>query len=129
MKIITNSEKETFEFAREFAMQLSGGETICMTGTLGAGKTAFSKGIADGLGVDKIVTSPTFVLMKNYTARHGAIDKFAHIDAYRLSGTQDLEAIGATDYIDDKNCITVNGNGYGVRDSCKSYAINCCPLN
>ena len=116
MKIITKSEKETYNFAREFAMQLAGGETICMVGDLGSGKTAFSKGLASGLGVDKIITSPTFVLMKNYEAKNGSIDKFAHIDAYRLSDANDLEAIGATDYINDDNCITAIEWADRVRD-------------
>ncbi|NCN07719.1 tRNA (adenosine(37)-N6)-threonylcarbamoyltransferase complex ATPase subunit type 1 TsaE [Candidatus Falkowbacteria bacterium] len=107
MKIITNSEQETFALAYDFASQLNGGETLCLIGDLGAGKTAFSKGLAKGLGVEKIVTSPTFVLMKNYIAKAGNINKLAHIDAYRLTSGQDLEAIGSSDYINDNNCVTI----------------------
>jgi len=106
-KIITNSEKETYQFAKDFSAKLKGGETLCLIGDLGAGKTAFTKGLASGLGVEKIITSPTFVLMKNYLANFGHIDKLAHIDAYRLSNGKDLEVIGASDYINDKNCVTV----------------------
>ncbi len=107
MKQITHSELETFNLAKEFATTLKGGETICLIGDLGAGKTAFSKGLASGLGVEKIVTSPTFVLMKNYVANSGHINKVAHIDAYRLTGAEDLEAIGALDYMNDNTCVTI----------------------
>lgn len=107
MKNITHSEQETYQFAKDFSASLKGGETLCLIGDLGAGKTAFTKGLASGLGIDKIITSPTFVLMKNYPANFGQIDKLAHIDAYRLPGGSDLEAIGISDYINDKKCITV----------------------
>lgn len=107
MKKITHSEQETYQLAKDFSTQLKGGETLCLIGDLGAGKTAFTKGLASGLGVEKIVTSPTFVLMKNYPAKLNNIDKLAHIDAYRLSNGSDLEAIGVSDYINDENCVTV----------------------
>lgn len=116
MKKITNSEQETRDLAKEFALSLKGGETICMVGNLGSGKTVFSKGLAAGLGVEKTVTSPTFVLMKNYIANLNKIDKFTHIDAYRLSNGGELEDIGVSDYIEDKNCITVIEWADRVRD-------------
>ena len=106
-KIITNSEKETFEFAKDLAQTLKGGETLCLVGDLGCGKTAFTKGLASGLGVEQIVTSPTFVLMKIYPINSDHINKIVHIDAYRLLNGSDLEAIGASDYINDKSCVTV----------------------
>jgi tRNA threonylcarbamoyladenosine biosynthesis protein TsaE len=107
MKIITHSEQETRDWAIKFARGFVGGKTLCLIGDLGAGKTAFSKGIASGLSVDKIVTSPTFVLMKNYTAQGNDVDSLAHIDAYRLSSGQDLLDIGVADYIDNPNCVTI----------------------
>lgn len=125
-KYITNSEQETFELAKNFASQLTGGETLCLVGDLGAGKTAFSKGLAKGLGVEKIVTSPTFVLMKNYVASYNNINKVAHIDAYRLSNGQDLEAIGANDYIHDNNCVTIIEWADRVKDI---WPDNCIEIN
>lgn len=117
MKIITNSEKETIRFASKFAGSLKGGEVLCLVGDLGSGKTAFTKGLAKGLGVKNIITSPTFVLMKNYNiVGKKAIKRVAHIDAYRLSDGGDLEAIGATDFFDDKNCVTVIEWADRVRD-------------
>lgn len=104
-KIITKSEKETFAFARKFASGLSGGEVLALYGDLGSGKTAFTKGLAKGLGVKNIITSPTFVLMKVYD--YSRNKKLVHIDAYRLGGGNDLEMIGASDYFGDKNSVVV----------------------
>ncbi|MFA4872147.1 MAG: tRNA (adenosine(37)-N6)-threonylcarbamoyltransferase complex ATPase subunit type 1 TsaE [Patescibacteria group bacterium] len=119
MKIITKSEKETFEIAKNFTATLKGGEALCLIGELGSGKTVFAKGIAKGLGIKKIITSPTFVLMKVYPVKYPAqrrgapkalfngVNQFIHIDAYRLNRGKDLEAIGAKDYLNNKNCVTV----------------------
>jgi len=112
-KYITNSEKETYNLAEQFASTLSGHETVCMVGDLGSGKTAFTKGLASGLGVEKIITSPTFVLMKNYQGNKFSL---AHIDAYRLSNSDELEAIGVDDNIKNKKCITVIEWADRVRD-------------
>lgn len=106
MKKKTRSEKETYYFAKEFAAKLKGGEVLCLVGDLGAGKTAFVKGLAAGLGVKGIVTSPTFVLMKIYKANNH-IKELAHIDAYRLKDGQELINIGAEEYFKDKECVTV----------------------
>jgi len=104
MKIISNSEKQTFKIANEFAKKLSGGEVLCLLGDLGAGKTAFIKGLASGLGVKNIITSPTFVLMKVYEGKNKII--LSHIDAYRLDSGAELQYIGADEYLNDSNCIT-----------------------
>lgn len=108
-KYITNNEHETLKLAKNFAKQLRGGEIIAMTGDLGAGKTVFTKGLAEALGVKNIVTSPTFVLMKNYQIKDPKkpIKQLAHIDAYRLNNGADLEALGVEDYFNNKECVTV----------------------
>ena len=107
MKIITNSEKETIKFAEKFSRSLKGGEVLALFGDLGSGKTAFTKGLARGLGVKNIITSPTFVLMKNYkTSAQAPIKTLTHIDAYCLKSGEDLEAIGAMEFFNDKKCIT-----------------------
>lgn len=105
--MITKSEKETYKFAKEFASKLKGGEVLCLIGDLGAGKTAFTKGLAQGLKVNNIITSPTFVLMKVYDADFKNIKKLAHIDAYRLNDAESLEQIGVADYFNDETCVTV----------------------
>ncbi len=101
--MILKSEKQTRAWARKFASGLKGGEVLCLVGDLGSGKTAFTKGLAQGLGVKQIITSPTFVLMKVYEGNLNLV----HIDAYRLSSGEDLKAIGASDYFSDPNYVTV----------------------
>ena len=82
MKHISNSEKETFEIAKSFAKTLEAGDIIALSGDLGAGKTAFVKGVASALGCNDIVSSPTFTLVNEYT---GTEHMLYHFDVYRLS--------------------------------------------
>lgn len=120
MQYISASEKETFNFAKKFAKQLKGGEVIGLIGDLGAGKTVFTKGLATGLGVKKNITSPTFVLMKIYQTKYPRLPKsgnggqaisnikyLIHIDAYRLKTSGDLIAVGAEEYINRADAVTV----------------------
>ena len=128
MKTITNSEKETFELARKFAAKLCGGEILALIGELGAGKTVFVKGLAKGLGVKNIITSPTFVLMKIYNSKNQKIkklknQKFIHIDAYRLNDGQALEEIGALEYFGDENAIVAIEWADRVKDILPKSAI------
>ena len=119
MQKITNSEKETFEFAKTFAKKLKGGEVIGLIGELGAGKTIFTKGMAAGLGIKKNITSPTFVLMKIYQipnppgraphsgAGKSQISNICHIDAYRIKNARDITAIGAEEYFNRPDTVTI----------------------
>lgn len=108
MKVISKSEKDTFNLAKKFATQLKGGEVLCLIGDLGAGKTAFTKGIAAGLKIKNIITSPTFVLMKIYKVTERKTIKYlSHIDAYRLSAGEQLLEIGADDYMSNPECVTI----------------------
>ncbi|MCK4968362.1 MAG: tRNA (adenosine(37)-N6)-threonylcarbamoyltransferase complex ATPase subunit type 1 TsaE [Candidatus Aenigmarchaeota archaeon] len=105
--IYTKSVKETMKLGRSIARQLTGGEVIALLGSLGSGKTILTKGIAKGLGIREIITSPTFVLMKVYPVKREKIHCFCHIDAYRLDkGTQLLD-IGASDWLEQAKVITV----------------------
>lgn len=97
LSITTNSPEETIEFGKKFGSQLRGGEVIALVGPLGSGKTHLIKGIVEGLGAEGTaneVTSPTFVLVNEYTGR---LDIF-HIDAYRLDSIAQFEQIGFDDY-------------------------------
>lgn len=99
MTIVTRSEEETQDVAREFATSLGAGDVVLLSGTLGAGKTAFVRGLAVGLGVAKDdVSSPTFTLIHEY--RGGRLTLY-HADLYRLSraATVDigLEEMGVSD--------------------------------
>ncbi len=109
MNKITNSEEQTFGLAKEFAKTFKGGEIIGLTGNLGAGKTIFTKGLAAGLGIKQTVNSPTFVLMKVYQIRHPKSDirELIHIDAYRIKSGQDIIAVGAQEYFNRDDVVTV----------------------
>jgi len=96
---LTHSEEETAAFARELAAQLTPGDVVLLSGELGAGKTAFVRGLAAGLGIDPAaVTSPTFTLVHEY--RGGRLT-LHHADLYRLeqAATEDLglEEMGVAD--------------------------------
>lgn len=105
--ITTNSEAETFKMAEKLAGRLKGGEVIGLYGDLGAGKTVFSQGLCAGLGCEKKVQSPTFVLLKVYPVQNKKIKQICHIDAYRVTSFKDLETIGAEEYLKDKNTVVL----------------------
>lgn len=110
IKIITTSAQETIEFGQKIASQLKGGEVICLYGNLGAGKTTLIKGIARGLGVKRVVTSPTFILMNIYKPRAQSPELRAliHIDCYRINKAEDIVNIGAAEYFGDpKNVVVI----------------------
>jgi tRNA threonylcarbamoyladenosine biosynthesis protein TsaE len=90
-RFVTASEDDTRALARELAADLAAGDTILLIGDLGAGKTAFVRGLAEGLGIDPgEVTSPTFTLVHEY--RGGRLP-LIHVDLYRLDAA-DLDEIG-----------------------------------
>jgi tRNA threonylcarbamoyladenosine biosynthesis protein TsaE len=95
IEIITRSPEETAELGEKIAPFLNPGTVIALRGTLGAGKTCLAKGIARGLGVTETVTSPTYTIISEY---EGTLP-FYHIDAYRLSGDADFEALGAEELL------------------------------
>jgi tRNA threonylcarbamoyladenosine biosynthesis protein TsaE len=103
--ITTTSATATQALGRTLAKALHGGEVLALQGTLGAGKTTFIKGLARGLGVRQTITSPTFVLMKVYTAKKGRIKQFVHVDCYRLPASRqgvlgvEFTNIGLGDYL------------------------------
>ena len=92
MTIISKSAEETIKAAEDYAKTLKKGDVVLLKGEMGAGKTAFTKGIARALGVTAEVTSPTYAYMNDYGG------KLYHYDCYRLSGGEDAEALGLTDY-------------------------------
>ncbi len=105
---ISQSDRETTKLGESLAHDFVGGEVLALVGDLGAGKTCLSQGIAKGLGIKKTISSPTFVVMKVYNLKEKAgIKKFCHIDAYRLNSAEDLIAIGALDYLNRADTITV----------------------
>lgn len=109
MKITSHSEAETKNFAKNFAAELKGGMILCLYGELGAGKTTFVKGLAEGLEIKGNITSPTFTLMNIYKTENqkSKIRNLVHIDTYRLKDEEELNQIGAEDYIGKPDAITV----------------------
>jgi len=103
MKFITNSEQETRAAAAEVAKRLKIGDVLLYKGEMGAGKTAFTKGLAEYFGTDSEVTSPTFALVHEYSGR---VPIF-HFDLYRISGYDELYAVGFFDYLDRGGIIAV----------------------
>ncbi len=96
MKYITDSYEETEKVAAEFARGLKGGEVIAMYGDLGAGKTAFVRGMARALGIQDHITSPTFTILNVY---EGGRLPLYHFDVYRIADPDEMYEIGYEDYI------------------------------
>ena len=91
----SGSERETEELGARLAASLKGGAVVAMYGDLGAGKTAFVRGMARGMGLDCRVSSPTFTIVNEYL---GARELY-HFDMYRLSSADELFDIGWEDYL------------------------------
>jgi tRNA threonylcarbamoyladenosine biosynthesis protein TsaE len=97
MQITTNSPEETEDLAARLAPKLPDGAVVAFTGDLGAGKTAFVRGLARGLGISQRVTSPTFTIVNEYL-EEGKRPLF-HLDLYRLTSADELYDIGWEDYL------------------------------
>lgn len=97
MKVFySNSEAETENIGAEFAGNLKDGSIVAMYGDLAAGKTAFVRGMAKGLGLDCTVSSPTFTIVNEYLGKERTL---IHFDMYRLSSAEELFDIGWEDYL------------------------------
>ena len=92
---ITKNEQETELVGAAFAGKLPAGAVVAMYGDLGAGKTAFVRGMARGMGIDCRVSSPTFTIVNEYLGERELI----HFDMYRLSDAEELFDIGWEDYL------------------------------
>ena len=97
MEFITNSPGQTEEIGIKLAEKLKPGAVIAYRGDLGAGKTAFTRGVARGLGIQDPVTSPTYTIVNEYLS--GRLPLF-HFDMYRLHSADDLFDIGWDDYLE-----------------------------
>lgn len=91
-EFISCSPEDTFNFGRDYAKNLKAGSVVVLKGEMGAGKTVFCKGAAKSLGIEDEVLSPTYAYMNDYDG------KLYHFDCYRLSGGEQAERLGLTDY-------------------------------
>ena len=116
MKItkITNSYLETIEFGKEIAQKFlenknnKHAQILAFEGDLGAGKTTFIQGFAQGLGIKEPVLSPTFVIFRKFKIKDPSFNLFYHIDCYRLRNSQDLLDLGFKEFSSNpKNIIAI----------------------
>lgn len=100
MKYTVKSLLETKKLAQDFAMSLNVGDMVLLNGDLGAGKTTFTQFVFDALGVEDVVNSPTFAILKSYEGKF----PLHHFDTYRITTEEAIEA-GFDEVIDDKNSV------------------------
>ncbi len=126
---ITNSFEETQELARKFAKELKSGDLVALYGDLGGGKTTFTQGLAKGLGIKRRIISPTFIIVRCYelqnqkskiknqnyllrsevsNVKFKSLERFYHIDLYRIESERDLEGLGIEKVVNDpKNIVAI----------------------
>lgn len=97
MEFLSSSAVETMNFAENLAKKINQPKIFVLSGDLGAGKTTFSKGFAKGLGVEEIITSPTFTILNEYSGRLSLF----HFDMYRLGSVEEAYALGFEEYFNN----------------------------
>ena len=109
---VSKNVKETAEIAKTFLSKIlkekkatRGATIVCLSGNLGAGKTAFTQCVAKHLDIKNKITSPTFVIIKNYELKITNYKKLFHIDAYRLKNEKELLHLGWEEIIADESCL------------------------
>lgn len=104
MQYLTHSPEETENLGAEFAKRLRPGDVVAFSGDLGAGKTAFSRGVLRGLGYAGRVTSPTFAIANEYDTPAGPV---VHFDLYRILDGEALFEIGFDEYLDGQRIVLI----------------------
>lgn len=98
--MITKTAQETRNYGKKLAEKIKNGGVVCLYGDLGAGKTTLVQGIAKGLGIKQKITSPTFVIMRQYSNLY-------HLDLYRLNSFEEIKILGVEEIWQNKNNILV----------------------
>jgi len=101
--LFTSSPDDTRAAGMEMGKKLSPGDVVAISGELGAGKTTFIKGLAEGLGVSEFVSSPSFIIINEY---NGRIPLF-HVDLYRLRGNKEVIDINLPEYFDRQGVVAI----------------------
>lgn len=117
---LSGSEKATLLFAKEYAKTLRAGDVVLLNGEMGAGKTVFVKGVAQGLGIKDEILSPTYAYMNDYDGR------LYHYDCYRLKNGAEAEKLGLTDYFNGKGVCLIEWSeniADVLPENCKSVTI------
>lgn len=94
LRIVSNNVEETFGIGMKLGAVLQKGNIVCLSGDLGAGKTAFTKGIGSGLCISEYVTSPTYTIINEYVGRI----PLYHFDVYRLDNVEEMYELGYEEY-------------------------------
>lgn len=115
----TAGRTDTQRIGRQLAAHLKPGHVVALFGELGAGKTAFVSGLAQGLGYNGEVTSPTFALLHEYTG--GRLPLY-HFDMYRVTGAEDLYSTGFFDYLDEPGVLAIEWSE-NIRDALPENAV------
>jgi len=96
LNLDSNNEKETFELGKKIGMEATPGAVYTLIGDLGVGKTVFTQGVAKGLGIEDIISSPTFTIVQVYD--EGRLP-FYHFDVYRIGDESEMDEIGYEEYV------------------------------
>ncbi|MBU1118316.1 tRNA (adenosine(37)-N6)-threonylcarbamoyltransferase complex ATPase subunit type 1 TsaE [Patescibacteria group bacterium] len=107
VSILSKDEHDTRRVGAELASMISPKTVVALSGDLGYGKTEFVKGFAKYLGVNEPVSSPTFVLYKEYSVSKGDSRRLYHFDLYRLASPEDLTSLGFEEIIDDNEGVSI----------------------
>lgn len=106
--LITGNWQQTKSVGKEFAKLLNPGDVIALFGELGSGKTTFIQGLAEGLGIETFVTSPSFVIINEYPCfKDGKKLSFFHVDLYRLENENDIENLGLVDLFNENSIVAI----------------------
>lgn len=104
----TKSSKETYKIGFEMGKKAQKGQLYCLLGDLGVGKTVFTQGFADGLGITEPICSPTFTIVQEY---HDGRMPFYHFDVYRIGDVTEMDEIGYEEYFFGEGvCLVEWGN-------------------
>ena len=98
LTLVSESVEATRAIAARLGRRASAGDVICLEGELGAGKTTFIQGMGEGMGIDAPITSPSFVLVREYPGGEGRLPLY-HIDLYRIGSVQEALLLGLEDYL------------------------------
>lgn len=107
MKLITKSSDETKKIGNDFAQKLNPTDVVLLYGDLGAGKTTFVQGLAEGLGIKDRILSPTFVLQRIHDVPNNKFGNLNHLDLYRIEEPTEIENLGLFEMIEDESAVTI----------------------
>ncbi|PIZ47935.1 tRNA (adenosine(37)-N6)-threonylcarbamoyltransferase complex ATPase subunit type 1 TsaE [candidate division WWE3 bacterium CG_4_10_14_0_2_um_filter_41_14] len=107
MEVLSKSPEDTAKIAQQI-LESNDHSVIALSGDLGSGKTVFTQGLGKALGVERSITSPTFLLLKAYATTHNVFNKLIHIDLYRVLGWDDISELALSElWSNPKNLVVI----------------------